>query len=566
MAYSARPSRTRVASDLEIIYDPYGFDDDTSSVSSVAYSQSTRNHELKRTLKARHLAMISLGGVIGQGLFLGSGANLYLGGPLGALIAYAIVGFIVFWVAYSLGEMATYLPVSGSFTIFCRRFVDDSFGAAIGYNYWACWSIVVASELTALPMIMRFWTHALPDAAWSAIWLVILVIVNTLGTRVYGETEYWFSLIKILTVIIFIIVGCLVSGGLVGGEVYGFKYWSDPGALPNGAKGVIDCLILSVFSMQGTEIVGITAGEAGNPRKQVPRAIKNVFWRILIFYILAMFVMGMVIPYDDVHNLRTETPQPVQDEDGKGVLSPFTMVFEKGSLEEVGHIMNAIILITILSCGNSALYVSSRTLLALSQEGLAWHKLSYITKNGVPAYALGCTVLVSLVAFATFFIPGQALYTILTKLVGIAGLTTWFGISIAHYRFRRAFIAKNRNIDHLPMKAPLHPVGDIVGAIGCGVIILAAGYKYFSPADPVGLIGNYGGTILFILGFTITKIVTKSKLVPLKDIDLDTGRIDMMVFEGDDDDDVDEKEIGKVQQDRGAWYHLAWKRIVIAVT
>ncbi|KAI8137679.1 hypothetical protein BJV82DRAFT_674482 [Fennellomyces sp. T-0311] len=155
---------------------------------------------------------------------------------------------------------------------------------------------------------MEFWTRdSIPEVAWSAIWLVVLVFLNTFGARVYGETEYWFSMVKILTVIIFIIVGCLISGGLIGDQVYGFMYWKVPGALPHGAKGVIDCLILSVFSMQGTEIVGITAGEAGNPQKQVPRAIKNVFWRIVIFYIGAIFVMGMVIAWNDARNVSKQT-------------------------------------------------------------------------------------------------------------------------------------------------------------------------------------------------------------------------------------------------------------------
>ena len=191
------------------------------------------------------------------------------------------------------------------------------------------------------------------------------------------------------------------------------------------------------------------------------------------------------------------------------------------------------------------------------------HKIAYISKHGVPIYALACTVLVSLIAFATFFIPGRALYDILTKLVGIAGLTTWFGISLAHYRFRQAFTIQGRTMESLPMRAPLHPFGDIVGMIGCGIITFAAGYSHFRPANAVGLIGNYGGTILFILGFGITKLVTKSKMVPLKEIDLDTGRVDAMVFVGDDE---DEKNIGKVEQDCGTWYQRVWKKIVVAIT
>ncbi|KAI7852212.1 amino acid permease/ SLC12A domain-containing protein [Circinella umbellata] len=506
------------------------------------------SQQLKRSLKSRHLAMISLGGVIGQGLFLSSGANLNQAGPGGALIAYGLIGILVFWVAYSLGEMSTYIPVSGSFTIFCRRFVDNSFGTMIGYNYWATWSVVVASELAAVPIIMNYWPNDLPDWAWSGISLAIILIINMLGARSYGETEYWFSLIKILAVIIFIIVGCLVSGGLIGGEVYGFKYWSDPGAFPNGVQGIFDSLILASFSMQGTEIVGITAGEAGNPRKDVPRAIKNVFWRIVIFYIGSIFAMGMVIPYTDCN------PTSSTDLLHLTTVSPFTIVFSKGNLDSVAHIMNAIILITVISCANSGLYVASRTLLALAQEDIAWSKLCYISKRGVPVYALICTSLVSLITFSTFFIPGRALFTVLTKLPGVAVLITWCGICIAHFRFRRAFKLQNRDFKDLPMTAPWHPLGDMLDVIVCPLIAVFTGYKYFNPPSAVGVIGQYLGLFLCVIGFVLLKIFTKSKLIPLKDIDLDTGRSDIS---------FEPQEIPKLT---GPWYIRSWKRIVIAFT
>ncbi|KAI9489402.1 amino acid permease-domain-containing protein [Zychaea mexicana] len=523
--------------------DPFDLDFDDDSITTRSVMSKASSQQLKRSLKARHLAMISLGGVIGQGLFLSSGANLNQAGPGGALIAYGLIGILVFWVAYSLGEMSTYIPVSGSFTIFCRRFVDHSFGTMIGYNYWACWSVVVASELVAVPIIMSFWTNALPDWAWSGISLVIVLLVNLLGARSYGETEYWFSLIKILAVIIFIIVGCLVSGGLIGDEVYGFKYWSDPGAFPNGAQGIVDSLILASFSMQGTEIVGITAGEAGNPKKEVPRAIKNVFWRIIIFYIGAIFVMGMVIPYTDTSTLSDFT-----------TVSPFTIVFSKGNLDSVAHIMNAVILITVLSCANSGLYVASRTLLALAQEDIAWRKLCYISERGVPVYALVCTSLVSLITFATFFIPGRALFTVLTKLPGVAVLVTWTGICIAHFRFRRAFKLQGRDLKDLPMTVPMHPIGDILDVFVCPIIALFTGYKYFIPAQAVGIIGQYLGLILCLVGFIALKVFTKSKLIPLKEMDLDTGRSDIS---------YDPQEASKLS---GPWYARAWKRVVIALT
>ncbi|KAI9489403.1 amino acid permease/ SLC12A domain-containing protein [Zychaea mexicana] len=515
-----------------------------------------QKHKLKRSLKTRHLTMIALGGVIGQGLFLSAGANLNHGGPAGALIAYAIVGFIVFWVAYSLGEMATYIPVSGSFTIFCRRFVDDSFGCMVGYNYWGCWAIIVAAELVALPLVMQFWTSAVPDWAWSLIFLVVIFLLNLFGARSYGETEYWFSMIKVLAVIIFIIVGACVSGGLIGyisfPVAYGFKYWENGGAFPHGVLGVIDSFVLASFSMQGTEIIGITAGECSNPLKQVPRAIKTVFWRIIIFYLGSVFIMGQVIPWDDPHNLNTKS--------GSATVSPFTLVFEKGSLASVAHIMNVVILITVLSCANSGLYVSSRTMLALAEEGIAWKKLAYISKRGVPVYALICTALVSLVTFVTSVIPGKALYQVLVSLSGIAGFVTWGSICLAHFRFRQAFKAQGRSLDILPFKAIWHPFGDIFDMFACVVCSLITGYSYFYPPDAVGLVGNYAGLVMCAVGFGFAKWWTRSKMVPLTEIDLDTGVSELVTEKHLRDEMLEERAI------TGTWSQRIWKRIVIVFT
>ncbi|KAL0096660.1 amino acid permease/ SLC12A domain-containing protein [Phycomyces blakesleeanus] len=471
--------------------------------------------QLKRELKSRHLAMISIGGVIGQGLFLSSGANLAKAGPAGLLIAYAIIGFIVFWIAYQLGEMAAYIPISGSFTVYCRRFVDRSFGSVIGYNYWACWSIIVAAELTAIPLVMRFWTDVVPDWAWSAIFLVLMFALNLYGARGWGEAEYWFSVIKILAVIVFVIVGCFTSGGLIGGTTYGFKYWKDPGAFSNGILGVINALVLAALSMTGTDIVGVSAGESANPRKAIPVAVKNVFYRIMFIYVFSVFVMGMIIPWNDPQNMRTG---------GRDVsVSPFTMVFQKAGLSWAAHIVNAVILITLISCGNSGMYVTTRTLCALATEGIAWKRLAYVNSRGVPIYALICTSSVSLVCFLTSFIPGEALFLVLCDLGGICGLLTWFGIAVSHYRFRKAYIAQGRNLSDLPFVSPGHPYMNILVMIACPVIVLISGWSYFVPASATGLLGSYLGVIIFVFAFIFLRFWTKSKLVPLLEVDLDTG-------------------------------------------
>ncbi|KAI8376560.1 amino acid permease/ SLC12A domain-containing protein [Radiomyces spectabilis] len=512
------------------------------------YASTESNHDtvrdpesgLKRTLKSRHLAMISIGGVIGQGLFLSSGANLAKAGPAGLLIAYAVVGFIVFWVAFQLGEIAAYIPISGSFTVYCRRFVDKSFGTVIGYNYWACWSIIVAVELVAIPLVMRFWTDRVPDWAWSAIFLVIMFCMNLYGARCWGEIEYWFSMVKILAVIVFVIVGCCTSGGLVGDQVYGFKYWNDPGAFSNGALGVINALVLAALTMTGTDIVGVSAGESSNPRKAIPAAVKNVFYRIICIYVFSVFVMGMIIPWNDPHNLRAGNRDVS--------VSPFTLVFQKAGLSGASHVVNAVVLVTLISCGNSGMYVTTRTLCALANEGIAHHKLAYVNKRGVPIYALLCTSAVSLVCFLTSFIPGEALFLVLADLAGIAGMITWTGIAISHYRFRKAFIAQGKDLNSLPYVAPGHPYMNILVIVACVVIILMSGWSYFVPASATGLVGSYGGVILVVVGFIVLKFWTKSRLVPLAEIDLDT---DVRQYS------AEELEIEKEENaSRGIWQKL----------
>jgi lysine-specific permease len=355
---------------VDIIEDadrPYDSSGKSPSVDEEAASSHTGHHSLKRSLKTRHLAMISIGGVIGQGLFLSSGANLAKAGPAGLLIAYCVIGFLVYWIAYQLGEMATYMPISGSFNIYTRRFVDESFGTVIGYNYWACWAIIAAVELTAIPLVLQYWTDKVPDYVWSFIFLVLLFCLNLYGARGWAEAEYWFTIIKILAVIVFLIVGCFTSGGLIGDTTYGFKYWRDPGAFSNGVLGVINALVLAALSVQGSEIVGISAGESANPRRAVPSAVRAVFIRIVLIYICSVFVMGMIIPWNDSHNMQS---------DSRNVsVSPFTLVFQKAGLAGAAHVMNAVILITFISCGNSAIYVTTRTLCALANEGVAYHKL-----------------------------------------------------------------------------------------------------------------------------------------------------------------------------------------------
>ncbi|KAJ1920781.1 hypothetical protein IWQ60_006916 [Tieghemiomyces parasiticus] len=479
--------------------------------------------ELKRTLKERHMTMIAIGGTIGTGLFIGSGTALADAGPAGCLMAYALVGIMVFFVMSSLGELATYMPVSGSFNTYGGRFVDPAFGFALGWNYWFSWTVTVASELVATGIIIQFWLPHITGVIWSAIAMGIMFALNAISVKGYGESEYWFSLIKIVAVIVFIIIGVFTDAGVIGNHQYGFENWTREGApFNNGVAGIIQSFIVSGFSFQGTELVGVAAGESENPRRDVPRAIRQVFWRILIFYILATFIMGLIIPFDD--------PLLVQaDGVGDVGISPFTLVFQKAGLRPAAHIMNAVILITVLSAGNSGLYCCARTLWTLSMEGKAPRFLRRITKGGIPIYCLMLTTLVASVFFALSFIGNQVVYTWLVNLSGITGFMAWLGIAISHWRFRRAYVAQGYDVGALPYRALAFPFGPIIALTITSFVILGQGWPSFSNGFNVGIfLSSYLGLPIFVILFLFWRFYKRTSIVPLVDVDVlsDTRNFD----------------------------------------
>lgn len=283
------------------------------------------SNELIRGLTARHLTMISLGGSIGTGLFLASGGAISQAGPGGALLAYAAIGIMVYFLMTSLGELAAYMPVPGSFSTYATKFVDPSLGFALGWNYWYNWAITIAAELSAATLIMKYWFPDSSSFLWSALFLALMYGLNRLSVRVYGESEYWFAIIKVVTVIIFIIIGILMIFGILGGEYVGFSNLTIGDApFHGGFFAMLGVFMAAGFSFQGTELIGVAAGESEHPEKNIPRAIKQIFWRILLFYILAIFIIGILIPYT--------SPNLVHADVNAISMSPFTLVFQKPDL------------------------------------------------------------------------------------------------------------------------------------------------------------------------------------------------------------------------------------------
>ncbi|HAA6825278.1 TPA_asm: gamma-aminobutyrate permease [Listeria monocytogenes] len=477
--------------------------------------------EIRRDLKTRHLSMIAIGGSIGTGLFLASGNAIHTAGPGGSLVAYIAIGIMVYFLMTSLGEMATYMPVSGSFSTYASRFVDPAFGFALGWNYWFNWAITLAVDISTAAIIVQFWLPNTPAWLWSAIFLILIFGLNALSVKAYGESEYWFSIIKVATVIIFLIVGVLTIVGILGGEVIGFSNFTAGDApFKGGFFAILGTFLIAGFSFQGTEMVGIAAGESATPETSVPKAIKQVFWRILLFYIFAIFIIGMIIPYTNPNLLSAEATDVA--------ISPFTLVFEKAGLAFAASVMNAVILTSVLSAGNSGLYASTRMLWAMARDKKAPKFLGKVNRRGIPMAALIVTTIVGAMTFITTLTEnGTVIYTWLLSASGLTGFIAWVGIAISHYRFRKAFIKQGHDLSELKYKAKFFPFGPILALILCILVIVGQDYAAFlkpeftNPAwwQKIGI--SYIGLPIFLVFWLSFKFTNKTKVIPLEDCKFD---------------------------------------------
>ncbi|TJY41782.1 amino acid permease [Cohnella pontilimi] len=475
-------------------------------------TQKPEEHQLVRGLKARHLTMIAIGGAIGTGLFVASGGAISSAGPGGALLAYAAIGLMVYFLMTSLGEMAAYMPVSGSFSTYAGRFVDPALGFAMGWNYWFNWAITIAAEIAAANLIVKFWLPGSSTLLWSILFLGIMVVFNYLSVRAYGESEYWFALIKVVTVVVFIVTGLLMILGIMGGGPTGLSRFTEGDApFHGGFFAMLGVFMTAGFSFQGTELIGVAAGESEDPARNVPKAVKQIFWRIVIFYILSILVIGLLISYRDPLLLRSGV-------ENIGV-SPFTIVFQKAGFAFAASVMNAVILTSVLSAGNSGMYASTRMLWVLAQEGKAPTWLKRINRRGVPTAALAVTAAIGMLAFLASLFGAGVVYTWLLNASGMCGFVAWLGIAISHYRFRRAFLAQGHRLDELPYKARWFPFGPLLALVIVLFVIIGQGYAYFGggAVDWVGVVATYVGIPLFLLIYLVYKFKHRTRLIPLKE-------------------------------------------------
>lgn len=483
---------------------------------------ASARHPLARRLKTRHLTMIAIGGSIGTGLFVGSGYALANGGPAAVLIGYLIVGYALLTVVNALGELSVQFPVSGSFNAFFSRFVDPSWGFTLALMYYLSWAISYPSELIAAAMTIQYWNTSISPAVWVAVIWVVVSAINFFGVKGYGEVEFGLSIIKVLAVVGFLILGvCIICG--VGDQGYiGAKFWHNPGAFNHGFKGVCSVFISVAFSFGGIELVALAAAETKNPKKSLPAAVKQTFWRVAIFYLLTMLIIGFLVPYtnDDLMN-------------GEGIAaSPFVIALEYGGIRVVNHIMNAVIVIAVISVGNSSVYGASRTLASLAAQGLIPNIFGYIDKEGRPLIAIIITSLIGLLGFLVVNKNEDEVFSWFFSLCSLASFFIWAFINLTHLRWRYALESQGRSTDEVIFRSPFGTFGSWTGLAVLifiiGVEIWISVFPVGSPsADVVTFWKNCLSLPLLLVIWALHKTYYRTwnlLWIKLQDIDLDTGR------------------------------------------
>ncbi|WP_085059255.1 amino acid permease, partial [Staphylococcus haemolyticus] len=415
------------------------------------------DNNMKRGLNSRHISMIAIGGAIGTGLFVATGSVVAQAGPGGAILAYLLIGIMLYFLMSSIGELATFYPVSGSFSSYATRFVDPSLGFTMGWLYYIMWALVSSVDVMVASNVLYYWDifKFFSPLTWSLIFITIVFLLNIFTVKAFGETEFWLSLVKVVTIIIFIIVGFLMIFGILGSHTYGFEnYTKGEAPFVGGLSGFLGVLLVAGFSVGGTEVVAVTAGESDNPEKTMPKAVKQVFWRILLFYVLSIGVIAAIIPYTDPL-LLNENESVTQ--------SPFTIVFDRIGVAFAASVINAVILTSLLSATNSGVYTTSRMLFSLSDEKQAPKFLSKLNeKSKLPLRALVTTyiLIVAIIIIANFY--SNAVFSLL-NIIGSLVIIVWAASSWAQVRLRKAIKRQGQDINQLlPYKSPLYPLGPIL--------------------------------------------------------------------------------------------------------
>ena len=460
----------------------------------------TAESGLRRSMGPRHLIMIAMGGVIGSGLFLSSGYTISQAGPLGAVIAYLVGAFVVYLVMACLGELAIAYPVSGAFHIYAARSIGPATGFTTAWLYWLCWAVAIGSEFTASGLLMQRWFPGVDVWVWCLVFAAVLFGLNAVSAKFFGESEFWFAIVKVAA-----IIGLIVLGGasLLGFHPLGqggdhpflFENFATEGGLfPNGFTGVLVTALAVFYAFSGSELIGVAAGETKDPATSIPKAMRSTVVRLLVFFVGAIAVIAATIPFNEVG----------LDE------SPFVTVFSSIGIPFAPDLMNFVIITALLSAGNSGLFSCARMLYSLADEGHAPQALKKLSRRGIPLIALSVSMLGGLASLVSSVVAPETVYLVLVSVAGFAVVGVWMSIAASHFFHRRAFVRNGGDVGSLPYRAPLFPLVPILAFTLCLLSLIGIAL------DPNQVAALYFGIpfVAACYGFFHFKYRAKTRQVP----------------------------------------------------
>ncbi|WP_393966241.1 amino acid permease [Exiguobacterium sp. S22-S28] len=459
-----------------------------------------KEETFRRKMESRHIVMLSLGGVIGTGLFLSTGYTLEQAGRIGTILSYLVGALAVYLVMLCLGELAVHMPETGAFHSYATKYIGSGTGYTVAWLYWLTWTVALGSEFTAAGLLMQRWFPDVPVWLFSALFVVMILGINVLTVRLFAEVEFWFSAVKVLTILVFIILGAAAIVGFLpladGSPAPLLAPLTEDGLFPNGAFAILMTMLAVNFAYSGTELIGIAAGEAVDPKRTVPLAIRTTVFRLVLFFVGTIIVLAILLPNDS-----------------KGVLeSPFVAVFERIGLPFAADIMNFVILTAILSAANSGLYAASRMLWSLSDQRMITPFFSKLNASGVPTRAVFFSMLGGLLAlFSSVYAPGSV-YIALVSISGLAVVVVWMSISASQFMFRRRYLQEGNDLSDLVYRTPWYPLVPIVSFLMCLASLIGIAF------DPTQRVALYFGVPFIVVCYIVHHLMKTSWKRSVEDV------------------------------------------------
>ncbi|GBL50290.1 general amino acid permease agp2 [Candidozyma auris] len=506
------------------------------SSTQVSLSQSSNKEEEKlhhthRSLEQRHINLIAIGGSIGTGLFITIGSSgLVQSGPLGLLLAYCFWTFVILCLTVSVGEMVCYLPLDSPFLTMAGRVVDPAYECAASVNFWLMQSLYIPFEITAVNGMIHFWRDDYSPAITLVIQIVIYCAINIFAVKLYGEAEFWLSLAKLILCIGLLFFTLItMCGGNPEKDAFGFRNWHAAGGpiaeyIGTGPlarlRGFLQGIISANFVVVSSEYLSMTAGEAKNPRRNMASAFKTVLYRLVIFFIGGALSVTILLAYNDPKYLSI-----VQGDNANAASSPYVVAMQNLKIQVLPHIVNAVILSSAFSAGNSYTYCSSRALYALSKKGYVPKFFRYCTKSGVPIYCVAVSACFSLLSLMQLGKSGENALNYMVNLCTGAQLLNYGFMSITYLHFYRAVKVQGIDRNNFTYRSWYQPYTAIFACVFLWIIIIIKGYEVFIPGHWAvdNFLFSYVMIFVAIAVYIAYKVLKRPKYIKPEDADLQTG-------------------------------------------